>query len=451
MLASPRQRRVLALALIAIATLIVWYVNQIAPHLRDYTLDWNQVYLFPLIRPLGADFRTGLYIPGSFLLAGKDPYAAPFLWYPPFSVLLFLPYHILDLPQAYSIHVFALVLLTVGSVWCSIRIAEPTILKGTSSHGTGDSGIATPLFLSLSFLTVSSYGFIFSVERGNFDIYALALSLAGLWILVRNPDRLWLQVICFSAAAHLKVYPAVLFLLLFWRHGGRSLVPIVVVNAALLFCIGPGPALHFIERLLEVAASTPWIYVANHSAVSFGGMLNDFLRERWGVGVPGIVLVGLPVVIWVAAALVLFRRGNGKSSVLWLFAVSVPLMNVVPSTSHDYKLILLSTPFAVLLEFLLEDYVASGRRLPLAQIAIACALLVFLSISYVALPPILGNKYPFILALQLLLLWALLTVPRQTLGLPPKLGVDHAGRASSANPTIPEVQPDSGLSPSRQF
>jgi hypothetical protein len=421
MLASARQRLALALALIAVATLIVWYLNQIAPHLRDLTLGWNQAYLFPLISPVGADFRDGVYFPGSLLVTGKDPYVGSGLWYPPFSALLLLPYQAVDPTKAYSIHVIVLILLTIASVWCAIRIAESTDPEGISSDGIGKHGMTIPLFFSLAFLTVSSYGFLFSLERGNIDIYSLAFSLAGLWILVRSPHRLWLQVICFSAAAHLKVYPALLFLLVFWRHGRRSLLPLIVVNAALLFCIGPSPALHFIETLSGVAAA-PAAWVGNHSAASFGQMLNGFLGERWGVGIPGILLLGLPVVIWLVSAWVLFRRGYSKSNALWLFAMCVPLMNLIPSTSHDYKLVLLSAPFAVLLVFLLGDYVASGRWLPLAQIAIACALLVFLSVSYVALPPVLGNKYPFILAAQLLFLWALLTVPRASTGLVPEAG-----------------------------
>jgi hypothetical protein len=102
-------------------------------------------------------------------------------------------------------------------------------------------------------------------------------------------------------------------------------------------------------------------------------------------------------------------------------------MNLIPSTSHDYKLVLLSVPFAMLFVMLFQEYGPSGRRLILAQIAVACALLVFLSVSYVALPSILGNKYPFIVGTQLLILWALLTVPaKRGQDLSPGSGPDRA-------------------------
>ncbi len=398
------------MALVVVATLVVWYANQIAPHLSDLTRGWSQAYLFPLLNPVGADFRAGVYFPGSLLVSGKDPYVGSGLWYPPFSALLLLPYQIFDVAQAYSIHVVVVVLLTIASVWMSIRIAGLTVGIGASSSGAGDRGTSIPLLLSLTFLTLSSYGFLFSVERGNIDAYPLALCLAGLWVLVRYPKRLWLQVILFSAAAHLKVYPAVLLPLLVWKHGWRSLPPIVVVNTVLLFCLGTGPALRFVETLSGVAAY-PGVWVGNHSAASFGQMLNGFMGERWGLAIPGVDLVILPLAIWSTSALMLFRRGYSSSGATWLFALSIPLMNLIPSISHDYKLVLLVAPFAMLLTALLGEYVTSGRRAALAQIACACGLLILVSVSYTVVPPVLGNKYPFILALQLLLAWVALASP----------------------------------------
>lgn len=410
MITSTRQRLALALACLTIATLVVWYANQIAPHIRDLTRGWSQAYLFPPLNPVGADFSAGVYFPGTLLVSGKDPYVGSGLWYPPFSALFLLPYQIFDAAQAYSVHVVVLVLLTIASVWCSINIAESAVAQGASSPETSKPWTTIPLFLSLTFLTLSSYGFLFSVERGNIDVYPIVLCLAGLWVLIRYPKRLWLQVILFSAGAHLKVYPAVLFPLLVWKHGRRSLLPIVVVNAVLLFSLGPGPALHFVETLSGVAAY-PGVWVGNHSAASFSQMLNGFLGERWGLAIPGVDLVILPLAIWSTSALMLFRRGYSASGATWLFALSVPLMNLIPSISHDYKLVLLGAPFAILLTILLGEYVTSGRRAALAQIVCACGLLILVSVSYTVVPPVLGNKYPFIFALQLLLAWVALDRP----------------------------------------
>ncbi len=229
MLASARHRLVLGVGLIAFAGLAVWYGNQIAPNIRDLSVGWNWPYLFPLMTPVGADFRNGVYFPGTLLVNGMDPHDAPTFWYPPFSALFLLPYQAVDPDWAYLIHAFVLIFLNIASVWCAIRLTESTIPRRVPPKGPVIPGRRSPCSCpfavrSLQAATDSSS----ASERGNFDLYALAFSLAGLWILVRCPRRLWLQVVCFSAAAHLKVYPAVLFLLLFWRHGRRSLVPIVV-------------------------------------------------------------------------------------------------------------------------------------------------------------------------------------------------------------------------------
>jgi len=412
MLTSADRRQTLALALVAAATLVVWYSNQIAPHISNPTRGWNQAYLFPRMIPVGADFRDGVFNPGTLLSRGEDPYSVPALWYPPLSALVFLPYQAFDPGRAYSIHVLVLTLLNLACVWLAVRITRSTIPDRAPPEGSLLSIAPRDpvLSLCLAFLTISSYGFIFSLERGNFDIYAMALSLAGLWILLRSPSRLWLQVICFSAAAHLKVYPAVLLLLVFWKHGRSSLAPILVVNTAFLLCIGPGPAQHFVERLLGVSATTA-SWVGNHSAESFVQMANGFLGERGLSPIPGAVFLAPPLLIWLGSLVVLLRRGFSGEGAVWLFAVSVPLMNLVPSTSHDYKLVLLGAPIAILLRVLLGEYAASGKWMPFAQIVGACGLIVLLSLSYTAVPPVLGNKYPFILALQLLLAWVVLASP----------------------------------------
>lgn len=426
MLASARHRLVLGVGLITLAGLAVWYGNQIAPNIRDLSVGWDRSYLFPLMTPVGADFRDGAYLPATLLATGMDPYDASTFWYPPFSALFFLPYQLIDPNRAYLIHTFVLIALNFVSVWGAIRLTESVIPRRASSQGTPDPGMTLPLALSLAFVAVISYGFLFSIERGNFDLYAMAFSLAGLWVLIRSPNRVWVQVICLSIAAHLKVYPAVLLLLLLWKHGRRCIAPIVSINAALLMCIGLDPAVHFLERLFRLGDSLR-VWVGNHSAASFAQMVDDFLGARGLPEIPGLVFLAVPVAIWSASVWILLRRGYCGSGAVWLFALSVPLMNLVPSTSHDYKLVLLSAPFSMLLVFLLEEYVATGRRLPLSQIAVACALLFFLSVSYVALPPVLGNKYPFILGMQVLLLWALLTVSsRQKVDLSPASGRDHA-------------------------
>lgn len=442
MLASARHRLVLGVSLIALAGLAVWYGNQIAPNIRDLSVGWNRPYLFPLMTPVGADFRDGVYFPGTLLAKGMDPYDASTFWYPPFSALFLLPYQVVDPDRAYLIHTFVLIFLNIASVWCAIRLTESTVTRRASSQETCSPRMTLPLFLPLAFVAVTSYGFLFGIERGNFDLYALAFSLAGLWILVQNPNRVWLQVICFSVAAHLKVYPAILFLLLFWKHGRKCLASIVLINATLAFCIGPAPALHFIETLSGLGDSLR-VWVGNHSAASFGQMVNDFLSVRGLPEIPGLVFMGVPVVIWLASVWILLRRGYSEAGAVWVFALSVPMMNLIPSTSHDYKLVLMNAPFAILFAFLLDHYVESGRPTSLAQIAAACALLFFHSVSYVALPSIVGNKYPFILGTQVLLLWTILTVPsRQKADFSPGLVRDHTPAASQERPAAPAALPD---------
>jgi hypothetical protein len=182
MLTSTCQRLALALAFVVFGTLVVRYANRIAPHISDLASGWSQAGLFPKLDPVGADFHAGVYFPGSLLVSGKDPYVGSGPWYPPFSALFLLPYQIFDVAQAYSIHVVVVVLLTIASVWISIRIAGLALSTGAPSPEAGEPGTSIPLFLSLTFLTLSSYGFLFS--SGRRAALAQIVCACGLLILI---------------------------------------------------------------------------------------------------------------------------------------------------------------------------------------------------------------------------------------------------------------------------
>jgi hypothetical protein len=270
-----------------------------------------------------------------------------------------------------------------------------------------------PLFCLLSFWLVTSYGFLFSIERGNFDIYTGLAAITGLWMMVRRPSSVWLQVLCFSIAAHLKVYPAILFVLVVWKHGWKSLLPLGVVNLVLLLSLGPANVVNFV-RSVTGAVEAPYIWVGNHSAAAFGALVNNYLGER-GLGwVPPWLFYLLPIGLWIFGCLLLVRRGYSNAGAIWLYALSVPMMNLMPATSHDYKLVLLAAPLALSLLFVTWEFAASGRLVRLLQIVAVGALAAMLALAYTRLPTVLEDKYPFILALQAVIVWIFVTRPARS-------------------------------------
>jgi hypothetical protein len=210
----------------------------------------------------------------------------------------------------------------------------------------------------------------------------------------------------------LKVYPAILLILIVWKHGWKSLLPLSVVNTALLLCLGPANARFFLW-VMRVTVGTPtlWHWQGNHSAESFAYMANQYLGSR-GLGeIPVLLFYLLPVGLFAFACLRLFRQGFSNKGALWMFVLSAPVMCVIPKVSHDYKLVILAGPLAILLFHLAWEYAISGRRIRVLQTAIVVALAALIALSYTRVPEWLGNKYPLILALQVASLWVLATRP----------------------------------------
>lgn len=400
---STQRRLAFPLLVVAGAAFLVFFANQVRPRINDEYL-WEPTDLFPSRSPAGMDFREGLYDPATAWLQGQSPYTHSGLWYPPFSVLFSLPFHLFDVNRAYIGQVGLLFALNIAAIGLAVLISK-TALGAEESRS---SAIALPVFLMLAFLEVSSYGFLFSVERGNFDIYPQFAALLGLWMILRKPSWMWPQVICFSVAAHLKVYPAILFVLVLWKHGWKSLLPLAAINAALLLSLGWESATQFLSVVTRIpTGSTDW--VGNHSAASFARLVNDQLASKGTAPFSGLVFLLPPLFLWVFGAVKLLRRGYSSAGALWLYALSVPMMNLLPGTSHDYKLILLGAPLAMSVCFLCGMTGAHEQRGRSAQIVVLMGVAIALSVSYAGLPLLLGNKYLWVLAFQGVVLWALLT------------------------------------------
>src|SRR4030042_1952936 len=181
--------------------------------------------------------------------------------------------------------------MNVLTLWMALKVSGEVFARAPERV---DQGLVFPLFCGLCLWLVTSYGFLFSIERGSFDIYASLAAVIGLWLTIRRPDRVWLQVLCFSIAAHLQVYPAILLVLPVWKHGWRSLLPLAVVNLVLLLCLGPTNLRHFLSSV-NGALQTPDLWQGNHSAASFGHMISGYLNGRGLGSVPVWVFYALPV------------------------------------------------------------------------------------------------------------------------------------------------------------
>ena len=403
MIQSPAQRLKISLWFIVISILIIYLVNNLFSVINMDKETWEFPYLFPYIKPIGSDFRIGMFYPAMVLLEGLSPYEHYNLIYPPFAAVFSIPFRLFDVKTAYLVQVILLYIANIITIYIAARSAvaglDPEKEKNISNPSL------SVVFLSLVFLTLTSYGFLFSVERGNFDIYAQFFSVLGLWLLVKKPvggsgkHRIWLQVVFFSLAAHLKIYPAILFLLILWRHGWKSLLPLFIVNLVLLLSTGPIYAWQFIQTIVHYTQE-PFIWIGNHSGASFGDFAHSYLAARLGFTIPTLIFTALPLLVWAVGAFALWRRERTPANALLFFCLSVPVMNLVPTVSHDYKLVILSAPLTIVLYWLVKSYSDTGKSIELAKMASFLLLTLFLTRLNSITPPVLKNKYPFILIME---------------------------------------------------
>ena len=398
-----RSRRLMrGLVFIILSMSFIYACNHILAAVDFQHMNWSARKLFYTITPVGIDFKMGIYEPGGLLLKGQSPYIIPEYPYPPLTSVIGMLFALLPYLTAYLVQMLVLFVLNIATLWIAVQIMSAVWRQEVEMADDVFRVVQYTLFALILFMDLSSYGFAFSAERGNYDIYAQFFSVLGLWFLVAKPGNLWLPVLAVSLAVHCKIYPAVLFVMIFWRYRWKCLIPIVVTNAILFLILGPANLLLFMEKQWALFQA-PLVWIGNHSATAFAQtvLVPHGVSSRWAQW----VAVGLPVGIWLVGAFLLWGRNYHPKHVLLLFMLSVPLMNVLPGTSHDYKLVILYAPCLILLAGLLFNYIQKGCWRDVVMMAVLLVALGFLSRSFFLIPvDWLQNKYPFVLLIQAIVL-----------------------------------------------
>ena len=172
---------------------------------------WIYPDFAPFIVPLGDDFREGYFYPAKILLQGKSMYVDYNSVYPPFSSLFVTPFRLFDVNTAYLVNICLLFALNIASVALSLKIAQRVFQPVNETATT----VRLSLLTQMSAYAVTCYGFLFSVERGNMDTYPIFFSVLALWLMTRektSASEVWWSTLLIGMAAHLKLYPAVLFI-----------------------------------------------------------------------------------------------------------------------------------------------------------------------------------------------------------------------------------------------
>ncbi len=189
---------------------------------RAYRAPYNHAILTPAIlgdEPEGRDFRRALDSAAA-LKSGNRP-TLPSL---PLVSFAYVPW---TFHPSYYRFTQTMILALFVALFASLR--ESRIL----SHAEAG---AIALLLTSTFY--HSYWFLFALERGSGDVFAVTMTALGLLSLGRGQRRA--AMFWFTAATQWSLYPVVLGLLLVLRFGWPSFLRFLAVNAALPLVTGPG-------------------------------------------------------------------------------------------------------------------------------------------------------------------------------------------------------------------
>ncbi len=396
-------------------------VTNILPRINTETWLYENPKFVPSITPIGIDFRLGLYTPAENLVKSGFKSISPDgtfpSIYPPLVSVISIPYLLFDANSAYLIHVGLLILANVISLALSALIAKNIIFTKSKLEKFIAWLSIILIFFVMAFYHFSSYSFAFSMERGNVDAFAMIFFISAMWVLIIQPDNIWLQVVLLSVAVHFKIYPAVLFVVLFYKHGKKIILPAILVNLILLMILGPKFAFGVIQALSSGSGigggiGNRWTWIGNHSSYAFAesltqyySNLSPYLLELWGF------FTLLPVCLWITAVIKLAKNKYAAQNAALLGMVSIPLMNMVPTISMDYKLVILSPAALLLIAIIIKQIAHRQNWLDYLQLLILITILLFIGRPYLMDPAnpsflkenasyFVNNKYLWILALE---------------------------------------------------
>jgi hypothetical protein len=349
--------------------------------------------------PIGYDLMMMLSHASAWLNHTVSPFAS-FNNFPPLATLLFTPLTQVPMQKAYVIITF----LTFGCVFWN-----GFLFPYFSHKPRGVKPVLVLVFIS----ALTSYGLQFEIERGQFYSVAFALAFAGIYIFYRQPKLSWLAYILFTLAIQIKLFPVILIFLFIrdWRDWRGNLIRILglgVANIALLFILGWSKFQEFIS-ILRSMVDDSGIWVGNLSVKSFAYYQFPILLKRFNMdnqseaATVEAVVMGLVLILLALGIIQAYRRNSNAMDPYLLFICTCAAM-VIPQISHDYKLPVLTGPFAMLLMTLKIPSEGSKANAILMSAGILIFSLAYFSTqySYVMKSFSLANNFPAVMTMMVI-------------------------------------------------
>ncbi len=257
--------------------------------------------------------------------------------YPPFTILFHMPFLLVDTKTSYIL----ISLLSLASLIFQTLVLPARLVKTKGYYP----------FLTALFITgIFSYGFQFEVERGQYNLIALCLTLTSIWIFHRWPGMRWLAYLLFTSAVQLKVYPAIFIINLVdnwrdWKGIVQRFMGLGLLNFAMLFLFGSENFFRFFGGISKMATSDVSITV-NHSIGSFVALVVGKLPALTDYST--YFVLAIVMLVFLCLALICYQTFINKFNGVNPFFIlaCVVIAQLIPRISFDYTLSIMPAAMA---------------------------------------------------------------------------------------------------------
>jgi Glycosyltransferase family 87 len=380
-------------AWVLVGFLIAYILFFVSPMFLNSALRMNYFNRYlPDRSPIGNDLIVILDLMKGWFLADQSPYTVQF--YPPFTYVFFAPLLLVD---NYSTLYRFFTLFSLLS-YCFLSLVLPAKIVDRKN---------IPLVLLFFITGLTSYGFQFELERGQYNVFTFLLCLWSIYIFHYHPKYRIFAYLLFSLAIQLKLYPAIFIVMLIdnWRSWKSILLRfagIAIFNILLFFIMGYRIFLDFLRAVSSQIGTPGWTWNGNHSMNAFVFNLTkdgfrivppdtlEMLRQNSGLIETSLLLIF--GILFITAILISYKRNRPGLDPYLLIACMIGAL-IIP-ISNDYTLSILAVPVTLVLCSIPEP-----KNIP--QRLISIIMVLGISFSYASMlipfkykPYYLNNAFP---------------------------------------------------------
>jgi len=300
------------------------------------TLNQMQFPIFvPKFDPIGIDLRWIWQIEQDWVGGGFVYPENGTQHFPPFILILFTWCCKINFQDAYRI--FSLITL------CFYLVTAMTIPYLAAKKNNKNKN-AWLISVPFALFGLTTYGFQFEIERGQWNLIAVCFAIWGLYFYRQRGIYSKVFAISFlTLAIQLKIYPAIFLIAIFGcrknlKDGILTLLILGVINFGLLFVFGWASFVNFTNSVVYLSQSTAY-GVAQTSISAFLWLISQNFIDYLPVIKIFIVIYWLLIVITLLYLTKLISdREDDFSGLIGLLTI---IAIIVPAHSNDYKLCLM--------------------------------------------------------------------------------------------------------------